>query len=626
MCGICGVYSKSEKINIELFKRMTNELEHRGPDEFGFYFDDKIALGHRRLSIIDLSTGKQPMHNEDESIYIVYNGEFYNFQDYISFLQNKNHILKTKSDTEIILHLYEEYGIKVLEKIRGMFSFAIWDKNQDLIFLARDRIGKKPLYYTFQNDKFYFASELKALVKDPSVKREISNQSIDLYLTYQYIPAPYTIYKDIYKLGPAEYILVKNGKLIKKERYWENYKGTNYNIKYEEAKEQLKELLFESVKLRLISDVPIGAFLSGGIDSSIITAIMAKISNKQIKTFSIGFEEADYNEIEYARLVAKKYNTDHKEFIVKPDAIQMIDKLAYFYNEPYADSSALPTYYVSKMTSQFVKVALNGDGGDELFAGYYRYSAIKFLNLINKNFLLKPLVKVAASVIPKSGFNNRRIIQIRNFLKRINLPEFDAIRTLMLYFDDETRNRIYSDEFKKSISYEQNYNFLKSAFDKFQNANNIVQQIMLMDQITYLPDCLLVKVDIATMMNSLEGRAPILDYKVIEFANSLPNDFKLKGFDRKYIFRDTFKDLLPPEIFERGKMGFGVPLFHWFRNELKDLAYDVILNGHFIKNNYFKKEEVKKILDAHINKTENNAFKIWTLLMLEKWYEAYHKK
>jgi len=507
-----------------------------------------------------------------------------------------------------------------------MFSFAIWDKNQDLIFLARDRIGKKPLYYTFQNDKFYFASELKALVKDPSVKREISNQSIDLYLTYQYIPAPYTIYKDIYKLGPAEYILVKNGKLIKKERYWENYKGTNYNIKYEEAKEQLKELLFESVKLRLISDVPIGAFLSGGIDSSIITAIMAKISNKQIKTFSIGFEEADYNEIEYARLVAKKYNTDHKEFIVKPDAIQMIDKLAYFYNEPYADSSALPTYYVSKMTSQFVKVALNGDGGDELFAGYYRYSAIKFLNLINKNFLLKPLVKVAASVIPKSGFNNRRIIQIRNFLKRINLPEFDAIRTLMLYFDDETRNRIYSDEFKKSISYEQNYNFLKSAFDKFQNANNIVQQIMLMDQITYLPDCLLVKVDIATMMNSLEGRAPILDYKVIEFANSLPNDFKLKGFDRKYIFRDTFKDLLPPEIFERGKMGFGVPLFHWFRNELKDLAYDVILNGHFIKNNYFKKEEVKKILDAHINKTENNAFKIWTLLMLEKWYEAYHKK
>lgn len=624
MCGICGYYSIDGNIDKNLLALMTDELKHRGPDECGYYTDEKIALGHRRLSIIDLCTGQQPMTNEDKNIWIIYNGEFYNFKEYIPYLQTKGHNIKTASDTEIIIHLYEEFGVDCLQKIRGMFAFALWDKNKDMIFLARDRMGQKPIFYTLQNNKFYFASELKSILKDKNIKRTISNQSIDYYLTYQYIPSPFSVYENIYKLMPAEYLLFKNNRIIKKERYWELPVTENSKITYNDAKEKLRELLFDSVQLRLISDVPIGVFLSGGIDSSIITAIMSKISNTKIKTFSIGFEEADYNELDYARTVAKKYDTEHTEFIVKPNAIELLEKIAYYYNEPYADSSALPTYYVSKMTSKYVKVALNGDAGDELFCGYHRYVAIKILSLLNKFPFIKPLIKSVINTIPENGFNNRRLIQIRNFLKNIDLSETAAYKKLISHFDDERRKKLYTDNFKNEISFAANDDYIVSILNKFSNVNSITQKIMFLDQLTYLPEDLLVKVDIATMMNSIEGRSPMLDHKFVEFVNSLPVEFKLNMFRKKYIFKDTFKDLLPEKILKRNKMGFGVPLFHWFRNELKDFAYTNILNGHFIHQGYFNKDYVKKLIDNHINKSENNSLRIWNLLILEMWYKVYN--
>lgn len=624
MCGITGIYSVLKEIDKELLVNLTDILKHRGPDDCGYFIDDNIGLGHRRLSIIDLETGHQPISNEDNSVVIVYNGEFYNFKEYIDFLKSKGHKFKTNTDTEVILHLYEEIGTQVLDKIRGMFTFAIWDKNKSTLFIARDRLGQKPLFYTFQNDKFYFSSELKSFFKINEIKKDIDRQAIDYYLTYQYIPAPLSVYKNIYKLMPAEYIIVKNGKIIEKKNYWQLPAKTNYNISYADAKEQLRELLFESVKLRLVSDVPVGSFLSGGVDSSIITAIMAKTAGKQIKTFSIGFDEGDYNELPYAKLVADKYNTEHKEFIVKPDTINIINDLAYFYNEPYADSSALPTYYLSKMTSKYVKVALNGDAGDEMFCGYYRYQAMRFYEIINNIPLGKNICKIFSNLIPSSGFNNRRIIQIRNFLNIISKQHIDVYKDLVSYFYDDDKNNIYTDEFRNSVDTTKCFSYITDIFNNFNDVKGLTQKIMFTDQLSYLPNDLLVKVDIASMMNSIECRSPILDHKVVEFANSLPLEYKLRGFKKKHIFTDTFKDLIPSEIINRKKMGFGVPLFHWFRNELKDFAYDNILNAFYIKNSWFKKDKVQNILDNHVSKKENNAFKIWSLLMLSLWYNSYY--
>lgn len=625
MCGICGYYTIEKKVEKNVLVEMTNTLIHRGPDDCGYYKNEKVGLGHRRLSIIDLVTGQQPISNEDNSVVIVYNGEFYNFKDYIDYLKNKGHKFKTHTDTEVLLHLYEEFGPAVLEKMRGNFAFAIWDEKKNNLFIARDRLGQKPLFYTIHNGQFVFASELKSILKFPDIKKDIDYQAVDYYLTYQYIPAPLTVYKNIYKLMPSEYIIVKNSKIIEKKIYWELPSKCDNNIKYYDAKERLRELLFESVKLRLVSDVPIGSFLSGGVDSSIITAIMAKTAGKQIKTFSIGFDEDDYNELPFAKSVAKMYNTEHREFIVKPDAINLVESLAYYYNEPYADSSALPTYYLSKMTSKYVKVALNGDAGDEMFCGYYRYAAMRFYEMINNVPSGKSLCKILSNIIPASGFNNRRIIQIRKFLQTLTKKDISLYKDLVSYFDDFSKNGIYSDDFKNKIDSNAGYNFINNVFQSFNETESLTQKIMFTDQLTYLPNDLCVKVDIASMMCGLECRAPILDHKVVEFVNALPIKYKLKGFNKKHIFIDTFKDLMPVEITNRKKQGFGVPLFHWFRNELKDFAYDNILNAFYIKNGWFKKSKVKSILDNHVSKKENNAFKIWSLLMLALWYNSYYK-
>jgi len=379
MCGICGILSP-EPVDEGLLRSMCDVLKHRGPDEEGYYTDydtgGGIGLGHRRLSIIDLEDGRQPIYNEDKSVWIVYNGESYNFQELRPELESKGHRFYTHTDTEVIVHLYEEYGVDCLNHLRGMFAFAIWDVKRKRLFLARDRAGQKPLVYTRCRDKFIFASEIKSILKNKDVERQVDPYSLDLYLNYQYAPAPRTIFKGINKLPPAHYLIYEKGK-VTVERYWDLSFEPKLKISKKEAQGEIIRLLEESTKLRLVSDVPLGVFLSGGVDSSAIVAMMARLGVNPIKTFSIGFQESEFNELEYARVIAEQFKTEHKEFIVKPDAIEVLPKLIWHYNEPFADSSAIPTYYVAKMTSEYVKVVLNGDGGDESFGGYERYAGMK---------------------------------------------------------------------------------------------------------------------------------------------------------------------------------------------------------------------------------------------------------
>jgi len=627
MCGITGkIYFDNNSVSERDILVMNEKIQHRGPDDGGVYIspDKKVGLGHRRLSIIDLSPlGHQPM-NYLNRYWIVYNGEIYNFQEKREMLQKGGYAFKSKSDTEVILALYDKFGKKCLEHLRGMFSFAIYDEKEKTIFCARDRVGKKPFKYYLDDTVFIFASELKAILTQKEYHKEPDYIAIHHYLTLQYCPAPLTGFKDLKKLEPAHYLFIDlKTKKVEKERYWKLDYSRKLNLSENEWKKRIMEKLEESVKLRMISDVPLGAFLSGGIDSSAVVGMMSKLSDRPVKTFSIGFEEEKYNELPYARMIAKKFKTDHTEFIVKPNAIEMLPMLVRQYEEPYADSSALPTYYVSKMTRDYVTVALNGDGGDENFAGYGRYSVQKFGLWYDKIiFIHKPIIMPIAKLLARN-IKNTFLDRAYRFAKTLSDKYNYRYVNYICYFTNEMKNEIYTDKFKEEMKTIDSFKIVSEKFKEAESKNKI-DQTLYADFSTYLPDDLMVKVDIDSMAVALEGRSPFLDHEMLELTAQIPIDLKLKGFNnKKYILKKALEKFIPNEVMYRPKMGFGIPIDVWLCGELKKYAYDILLSDKAVHRGIFKKEVIQKLLDEHVNTKINHAYQIWALITLELWFQEY---
>ncbi|RLD16153.1 MAG: asparagine synthase (glutamine-hydrolyzing), partial [Caldiserica bacterium] len=538
----------------------------------------------------------------------------------------KRHRFYTKTDTEVVVHLYEECGIDCLKYLRGMFAFAIWDENKKQLFLARDRVGKKPLYYTWLNGNFYFSSEIKSFLVLPDFKKEINLKAIHYYLTYQYIPSPMTIWKGVYRLEPASYLILNKEGKIKIERYWNIDFRKKTDLSFEESKQRIRELLKEATKLRLIADVPLGAFLSGGHDSSIIVGLMSELSNKPVKTFSIGFKEEEFSELKYARIIAKRFHTDHHEFIVEPKYVNILSKIVWFYDQPYADSSALPSYYVAKMTRKYVKVALNGDGGDENFAGYLRYKALKISQFVSPVFKIIPekFIEFFMKKIPmnESIYAKKSPRYVHRFIEP--LKEKPARRNIVwhAYFTNKLKNYVYSGKMKSIFKGDDAYFYLENLFNHVP-AIDLIDKALYTDILAYLPEDLLIKMDIATMANSLEARSPFLDQYLIEFTSTLPSKWKLKGITSKFILKETFKDYFPEEILHRRKQGFSIPLGKWFRGEWKGFLKEIILSEKALKRGYFDGNRLRQFVYDHIEGRADYGYCLWALLMLELWHRVF---
>ena len=621
------------------FENAGHTLAHRGPDDSGIYFNSelrtqnselRVALGHTRLSIIDLSpNAHQPMSNEacpecrrrNGSLWITYNGEVYNFKEIRSILETKGHILKSHSDTEVILHAYEEWGEECLNRFSGMFAFAIWDERRQRLFLARDRIGKKPLFYYWDGKLFAFASELQGLLA-LDIPRDVDLSAIHQYLAYQYIPAPKSAFKNVFKLPPAHYLILEDGD-ITIQKYWDiDFSKKITVIDERELAENIYERLKESVRERLISDVPFGAFLSGGIDSSIVVALMSEIMQEPVKTFSIGFEEDVYNELPYARQIAELFKTDHKEFVVRFDALNIIPKLVRHYGEPFADSSALPTFYLSEMTSEFVKVALSGDGGDESFAGYDRYYALKFMRWFRH--IPKPVRALSLTTLNIWGESDgkSKLKRLKRFIQGSLYPANQEYFQWMTAFSKDDMESLYSQSMLEILMKYNPHEYLIKLLE-YSTANDLVEKAMDADIHSYLPFDLLIKVDIASMANSLEVRCPFLDYKLMGFTASIPFEYKLNGKIKKYILKKAFNGLIPDKILKRKKTGFGVPLCKWFRSELKDYISDILLSRQSLERGYFRPDGVRALLSEHVSGKVDHSPRLWTLLMLELWHREF---
>ncbi len=635
MCGITGAIWTDPRLAIDqpLLERMTNVLRHRGPDDGGFYSGQYqlnppyeavpgVALGFRRLSIIDVAGGHQPMSNEDDSVWIVFNGEIYNFPELRNRLEGSGHKFKTRSDTETIVHLYEDEGLDCFRHMNGMFAIAIWDARMRRLILGRDRLGQKPLVYHQQAGRLAFASELKSLLEIPDTPREIDPSAIDEYLTYQYVPHPNTIFRGINKLPPGHLAVYCDGDLSV-QPYWEPDFNIERPISQAEAIDRLRETLESSVAIRLQSEVPLGAFLSGGVDSSLIVALAQKKTEEPMRTFSIGFPVKEYDETSYARLVADHLKTNHQEFQVTPDGVDILPKLAWHYDEPFADSSAIPTWYVSEMTRQHVTVALSGDGGDELFAGYPRYKAVALGASLDR---LWPLRSVFGAKfwqsLPSSSRQKSTLRRFKRFSEVLRTPPLRRYLDWIGIFNEASRAAIYSDDFLEQLPNSDPAMFLQSALSRAERRDPVTG-FCLTDLTTYLPCDLMTKVDIASMAHALECRQPFLDYRVVELAASLPIGMKYRRGRGKRLLRAAFGDLLPREIWNRKKMGFGVPLEHWFRNELRELTHDVLLGDAARNRGYFRPEAVREMVESHESGSFNHCYRLWSLLVLELWLQRW---
>jgi asparagine synthase (glutamine-hydrolysing) len=607
---------------------MIDAQAHRGPDARGVWSDGLCALGHRRLSIIDLSeAGRQPMSNARGDIQITFNGEIYNFQQLRRELEGLGHCFRTRTDTEVIIYAYEQWGTGCLAKLRGMFAFGIWDRRRRRIFLARDRVGKKPLFYAQFGGHFLFASEMQGLLAYERIPREVDPRAIDAYLSYGYVPAPRAAFEGIYKLPPAHYLtldLKLTGFEKRIERYWSLDYEPKLRISEDEACEVLREKMTEAVGLRMISDVPLGAFLSGGVDSSVVVGLMARLSGAKVKTFSIGFNESAYDETAHARRIAGRWETDHHEFIVEPDALSILPKLVRHYGEPYADSSAIPTFYVAQMTRRHVTVALNGDGGDESFAGYERYLANYLAERMRSVPGAATAARVLSRVIPDSIDPKSRARRARRFLAVASQPMAERYPRWLKTFQDDAKPRLYSPEFSSLLNgHGGSLNALIDGSSPTHPPTHPIDAAMAIDVASYLPYDLLAKVDITSMANGLEARSPFLDHEVMEFAARLPVEIKFRGGRLKSLLKRAFADLLPPENVNRRKMGFGVPVGQWFRGPLSDLLRDALLSRGSLDRGYFRESEVRRLVDEHLGRRADHSFHLWNLLMLELWHREF---
>jgi asparagine synthase (glutamine-hydrolysing) len=629
MCGVYGYVSSRGGIQPEILRRMGDTLRHRGPDDEGEWTQHSealaVALGHKRLSIIDLtSAAKQPVSDEDGKIWLTYNGEIYNFRELRSELAAKGHTFKSSSDGEIIVHLYEEMGAACLERLKGMFAFALWDETQQALFLARDRIGKKPLHYAIYDGGIAFASEIKALLKHPKVVKEIDLSALNKYLTLEYVPAPATIFKSIKKLEPGHYLSYQNGKSeIKK--YWD-IPLADYPIGFkteDEYAEELRDILERAVRSRLVADVPVGVFLSGGIDSGLVAALAAK-ADRKIKCLSIGFDEPSFDESSHAKSIAKALGLNHRLKIFNTrEMLDNLDELPNFLDEPLADASILPSYLLSKVASERMKVALSGDGGDELFAGYPTYQAhriITYCDLLPET--LKNSVKALAAWLPVSHGNISTDFKIKQFLRGAGVSPEIRFFMWMGSFTESEKKGLLSSDLRAALAHENTYEDV-FAYIRESGLNKDLERILYLSMKLYLQDDILVKVDRAAMANGLEVRCPLLDQELVEFACRLPMQYKLHGLKTKYLLKKAAAGILPDAIIQRKKKGFGIPISKWLTNELKSYMLDYLGEERIKKQGYFNYPYIKGLIDDHLHKRKDHRKLLWTLLIFQIWHERF---
>ncbi|MDZ4850286.1 MAG: asparagine synthase (glutamine-hydrolyzing) [Pirellulaceae bacterium] len=634
MCGITGGvwYRPDRAITRTCLDSMTDALTHRGPDDRGIFYSTNntdtaqsltsplasVGLGFRRLSIIDLDTGHQPLGNEDGSIQIVFNGEIYNYRDLRRRLEGAGHQFATQSDTETIVHLYEDLGLECFAHLNGMFAIAIWDSRKNQLVLARDRMGKKPLYYAQQDGRMLFASELKSLMCVPDIPKAIDPGALDLYFTYQYIPHPWSIYDGIRKMVPGEVGVYQNGSWETKP-YWSIDWQKEENKSRAQAIEEVRELLTDSVRLRLRSDVPLGAFLSGGVDSSLIVAIAQRQLDEPIRTFSIGFTESEFDETRYAQLVADLLHTEHCRFEVTPDALSILDKLVYHYDEPFSDSSAVPTWYLCEQTRKKVTVALSGDGGDELFAGYDRYKALQWSEHVQR-FVPHHLLSKSRWLQHLGESPNRQSFmrRVKRFSEALGQPPAQRYMRWLQIFGESQRLEMYREDFIERLPNRDPFQFLEQAWNR-AGGRDLISKASVADLQTYLPCDLMTKVDIASMAHGLEARQPFLDYRMVEFAASLPVHLKYRWRKGKRLLEDAFGDMIPKEIWRRPKMGFGIPLGTWFRGPLRKMTESLLLDSDARCHAYLRPEFLQTLMDNHFSNRSNEGYRLWNLLSLELW-------
>jgi len=618
MCGICGFIrdSEVESCDLETIKKMNQAIYHRGPDDEGYFVENNVALGVRRLSIIDLFRGHQPVYNENGMILIIFNGEIYNFKELRIDLEKRGHRFSTNTDTEVIVHLYEDFGFDCLKRLNGMFAFAIYDKTEDLLFVARDRLGIKPLHYYFNGKVFVFGSELKSLLQFPGLPREIDLKSLNKYLTFEYVPAPNTIYKNIYKLQPGHYLIFKNGRLLIK-RYWNlSYKDKPIKSK-DECIEKLKWYIDDSVRKRMISDVPLGSFLSGGIDSSLITAFMTRQSSQKVKTFSVSFDDKSFDESRYARQIASFLGTEHYEEKLTPRMLlDLVPQIMSVLDEPFADASVIPTYLLSKFTRENVIVALSGDGGDEVFAGYPTYQAHKMARYFPK--MVYRIAKGVVNWLPVSDDDITFDFKAKKFISGIPYTPEIRHQIWLGSFEPFQKRKLFSAEVRRCLKSDDEFDILFRSL-RGCDADNYLEKVLWLDMHFYLQDNMLLKVDRTSMANSLEVRVPYLDHRLVEFVCGLPANMKLNGLTTKYILKKTAKDMLPDEIINRAKKGFGVPVAKWVKNELKDFILDILDVKKIKKEGIFNPKFIRDLLEDHFNGTKDNRKLIWTLAVFELW-------
>ena len=626
MCGINGIVYFKEKVNGEKLNSIVHEMNqkiiYRGPDHEGIYYQDGLSIGMRRLAILDLEGGEQPIYNEDKTIVVVFNGEIYNFLTLRKELKQLGHRFYTKTDTEVIVHGYEEYGTDIFNKLDGMFAIALYDKKSEKVLLARDRMGEKPCYYYYDQEKFLFASELKSLIETGFIAKEIDSTALCQFLQLTYVPAPLSIFKKVFKIEPAHYLEISlKEKSVKKNSYWKLEKNTDLfkEMSYEDAVKYLRKLIKQSVKQRMISDVPVGAFLSGGIDSSSIVALMSRLSKEPINTFTIGFEEEEYDERDRAREVVKAYQTKHYERILDfKEAIPIINEIISCLDEPFADSSVLPTYFVSKMASEKVKVVLTGDAGDELFLGYNKYLMDYYAQKYAKvpKIIRKRMIEPAIKKVK----DNRGIIRkIKKVINNMEKTPFERRRALMsLGLKEDEILQLVKQEYYDKNSFSQ---IEKDYFSKKDYTD--IEKTQWIDLRYVLEGDMLTKVDRMSMLNSLETRTPLLSKDIIEFAISIPTEYKLKGKNLKRIWKDAMSPLLPKDFEKYPKSGFGVPLDYWFRNELKEELQKVFDKEKIERQGIFNYSGIAKILEEHFSEKENRKSEIWALYVFQKWYENY---
>jgi asparagine synthase (glutamine-hydrolysing) len=624
MCGISGLW-QPDGVEEHLLRSMNTVLTHRGPDGEGYYFNGPIGLGHRRLSIIDLAGGRQPLSNEDETVWIVLNGEIYNFPELRRTLEAAGHRFKTSTDTEVIVHLYEEYGTECVRHLRGMFAFAIWDQRRRRLFLARDHVGQKPLFYYHANGVFAFASEIKALLRTGHVRAQMDVVAMNHLISLRYTPETRTLFKDIHKLPAGHWMTVENGK-VRTQKYWQLDYTRKLNRGEDDVVAELKSLLLDSVKSHLVSDVPVGAFLSGGIDSSTVASMMAFTSSNPIQTFSIGVRETDFNELPYARLVAGKYNTQHYENIADNRLITLLPKLIWHMDE-IADPFGFGVFLVAQLAKSHVKVVLGGDGGDELFGGYDRYVGNRlvdyfcFLPILLRKKVFPSLIRL----LPDSyGYNSTT--QKLRWLNDMSLTSGGhryAHSMSYLRFPQDAKELLFSPSLRRDLN--GLFDSTPHILEHFNSscADDVIDKMLYTDMMTRMPEHLLLLVDHMTMAHSLEDRSPLLDYRMVEFAASIPANLKVRGNRLKHIFREVAKHFLPPSLLSRSKQGFSFPLAYWMKSELGNLLENLFLKSRLAEEGYFQRDYMQQLLAQHRSGQMDHNYRLWILLNLELWWRMY---